>query len=118
MYTDTKENSLPPSLPPFSDGSVDLNSLLDQLNCSAQTAVSVKSEILQTVLRVFQLDSQKKAVFREVCGFHYLISTLASLIGSLALRRSTPWVGGEGMDRDGVAGKAFCVMNVYTYCST
>ena len=57
--------------------------------------MTVKSEILRTVLRVFQLDSQKKAVFREVCGFHYLISTLASLIGSLAPQRNTPWVGGE-----------------------
>ena len=80
---------------------MDFNSLLDQLNCSAQTAVSVKSEILHSVLRVFQLDSQKKAVFREVCGFHYLISTLASLIGSLAPRRSSPWVGGkQGMRGD------------------
>ena len=68
----------------YTDGSVDLNALLDQLNQSAQTAVVVKSEILQTVLGVFQLDSVKKSVFREVCGFHYLISVLASLIGSLS----------------------------------
>ena len=82
---------------------MDFNSLLDQLNCSAQTAVSVKSEILQSVLGVFQLDSLKKAVFRDVCGFHYLISTLASLIGSLAPRRCSPWVGGEWEGSEGVS---------------
>ena len=78
-----------------SDDSADFNALLEQLNISALTAVDVKIEILQTVLGVFQLDPGKKAVFREVCGFHYLHSVLASLIGSLEPRRSTPWIGGE-----------------------
>jgi len=73
---------------------VDFTALLDQLNLSPQTSVVVKLEILQTVLGVFQLNSSKKAVFREVSGFHYLISVLASLIGSLGPRRSSPWIGG------------------------
>lgn len=81
--------------PVHADGAIDLNALLDQLNQSAQTAVIVKSEILQTVLGVFQLDSVKKCVFREVCGFQYLISVLASLIGSLAPHRRDPWTEGQ-----------------------
>ena len=44
---------------------------------------------------MFQLDSVKKSVFREVCGFQYLISVLASLIGSLAPRRCHPWIDGK-----------------------
>ena len=82
-------------LPIHVDGSRDLKALLDQLNQLSQTAVIVKSEILQTVLGVFQLDSIKKSVFREVCGFQCLISVLASLIGSLAPRRCHPWIDGE-----------------------
>ncbi len=76
------------------DGSVDLNALLDQLNQSSQTEVTVKSEILHTVLGIFQLDSTKKSAFREVSGFYYLISVLASLIGGLSPRRSNPWLEG------------------------
>ena len=86
--------SLPPSFPP-SDGAVDFNQLLDYLNQAPQVAVNLKSEILQTLLGVFQLDSGKKAVFREVSGFHYMISVLASLLGSLAPRRVNPWTTGE-----------------------
>ena len=77
------------------DGSVDFSALLDLLNQSSQTAVRVKAEVFQTILRIFQLDSSQKGVFRDVCGFHYLISVLASLIGSLAPRRSEPWIGGK-----------------------
>ena len=77
------------------DGSVDFNTLLDLLNQTPQTAINVKSEILQTVLGVFQLDSSKKALFREVSGFHYLISVLASLIGSLDPHRVHPWTIGN-----------------------
>ena len=76
------------------DGSVDFSALLDLLNQSSQTAVRVKSEVFQTILRIFQLDSAQKGTFRDVCGFHYLISVLASLIGSLAPRRTKPWIGG------------------------
>ncbi len=79
------------------DGSVDLNALLDQLNQSSQTEVTVKSEILHTVLGIFQLDSSKKSAFREVSGFYYLISVLASLIGGLSPRRFNPWLEGTYM---------------------
>ena len=78
----------------ISDGSVDFSALLDLLNQSSQTAVRVKAEVFQTILRIFQLDSAQKGIFRDVCGFHYLISVLASLIGSLAPRRTDPWIGG------------------------
>ena len=79
----------------YAEGSIDFSALLDLLNQSSQTAVLVKAEVFQTILRIFQLDSSQKGVFRDVCGFHYLISVLASLIGSLAPRRSEPWIGGE-----------------------
>ena len=78
------------------EGSVDFSALLDLLNQSSQTAVLVKAEVFQAILRIFQLDSSQKSVFREVFGFHYLISVMASLIGSLAPRRSHPWIGGKG----------------------
>ena len=72
-------------------GSQDFTSLLDQLNSLAQTAIHIKIEILQMVLGLFQLESHQKTVFRNMCGFHYLISVLATTIGSLAPKKSHPW---------------------------
>ena len=70
--------------------------------------MNIKSEILQTVLGVFQLDSAKKAVFREISGFHYLISAIASLIGSLAPQRTDLW-------RKGIVLVALFELLVWTY---
>ena len=65
--------------------------LLDVLNTALQTAVHLRIDILQTILAVFQLDSSTKALFRDGCGFHYLISVLTSLYGSLGPLRDHPW---------------------------
>ena len=86
------------NLPPSPDGAVEFNTLLDFLNQTSQASVGIKTEILQTVLGVFQLDSKKKAEFRDVSGFHYIISVLASLLGSLAPYRAEPWIRGEWVE--------------------
>lgn len=65
--------------------------LLDLLNTSKASEVALRIDILQTVLRVFQLDNSRKALFRDGCGFHYLISVLTSLYGSLGSVRKDPW---------------------------
>ena len=65
--------------------------LLDLLNTSKASDVALRIDILQTVLRVFQLDNSRKALFRDGCGFHYLISVLTSLYGSLGPVRIEPW---------------------------
>lgn len=65
--------------------------LLDFLNGVSPTEVALRTDILHTVLAVFQLDSSRKALFREGCGFNYLLSLLSSLYGSLSVDRGSPW---------------------------
>lgn len=71
-----------------------MGKLLDMLNTAKQTAVALRIDILQTILGVFQLDSCCKALFRDGCGFNYLISVLTSLYGSLGPLRGHPWDNG------------------------
>lgn len=68
-----------------------MGKLLDLLNTSKSFEVALKIDILQTVLRVFQLDNSRKAMFRDGCGFHYLISVLSSLYDSLGPVRPSSW---------------------------
>ena len=72
-----------------------MRKLLDLLNIAKQTEVPLRTDILQTILGVFQLDSGRKALFRDGDGFNYLLSVLSSLYGSLAPHRTYPWNTGE-----------------------
>ena len=69
-----------------------MDKLLDLLNTANPVAVALRIDILQTILGVFQLDNSRKALFRDGCGFHYLISVLTSLYGSLGPYRGSPWI--------------------------
>ena len=69
-----------------------MGKLLDLLNTANPVAVALRIDILQTILGVFQLDNSRKALFRDGCGFHYLISVLTSLYGSLGPYRGSPWI--------------------------
>ena len=80
---------------PPAEGHVHVQKLLDLLNTAEKTAVALRIDILQTILGVFQLDSSRKAMFRDGCGFHYLISVLTSLYESLGPVRPAPWDKGE-----------------------
>ena len=72
-----------------------MRKLLDLLNTARQSEVPLRTDILQTILGVFQLDSARKALFRDGDGFNYLLSVLSSLYGSLAPYRTSPWDSGE-----------------------
>ena len=65
--------------------------LLDLLNTANPSAVALRIDVLRTILGVLQLENSRKALFRDGCGFHYLISVLTSLYGSLGLQRHEPW---------------------------
>ncbi|XP_019848853.1 PREDICTED: WD repeat and FYVE domain-containing protein 3-like isoform X2 [Amphimedon queenslandica] len=73
------------------EGYVHIGKLLDILNTAKSTDVDLRIDILQTILAVFQLESSTKALFRDGCGFNYLISVLTSLYGSLGPSRGKPW---------------------------
>lgn len=79
----------------YLDGYVHMGRLLDLLNTSKSSDVALKIDILQTVLRVFQLDNSRKGLFRDGCGFHYLISVLTSLYDSLGPVRPNPWTNSQ-----------------------
>ena len=79
------------------EGYVHIGKLLDILNTAKSTDVDLRIDILQTILAVFQLESSTKALFRDGCGFNYLISVLTSLYGSLGPSRGKPWGNGKYM---------------------
>ena len=81
-----------------------MGKLLDLLNTAKQTEVPLRTDILQTILGVFQLDTSRKALFRDGSGFNYLLSVLSSLYGSLAPHRTAPWDASEwaGLGHQGI----------------
>ena len=48
------------------------------------TDIKLKSDVLSSLIRIFDINAQTRSVFQEVGGFVYVVSILVSLEGSLA----------------------------------
>ena len=47
------------------------------------TDIKLKSDVLSSLLHIFEMNPQTRSVFQEVGGFVYVVSVLVSLEGSL-----------------------------------
>ena len=65
------------------------------MHSTPQSEVKLKSDVLDALLKVFDLDPRTRAVFREVGGFVYVMSVLINMEGSLADPISPAWKSGE-----------------------
>ena len=65
------------------------------MHSTPQSEVKLKSDVLDALLKVFDLDPRTRAVFREVGGFVYVMSVLINMEGSLADPISAAWKDGE-----------------------
>jgi len=67
------------------DGSHDdLSAVLIRMHTTNKTAVRLKTDILNSMLRIFSMNAQTRTIFQEESGFVYVIAVLVSLEGSLA----------------------------------
>ena len=76
-------------------GHDDLGTLLGLMNSADQTAVTLKTDVLQAVQRVFNLAARTKALFREADGFVYVVSVLSMMGGSLSCPPISVWEKGQ-----------------------
>ena len=65
------------------------------MHSTPQSEVKLKTDVLDALLKVFDLDPRTRAVFREVGGFVYVMSVLINMEGSLANPVSPIWIDGE-----------------------
>ena len=65
------------------------------MHSTPQSEVKLKTDVLDALLKVFDLDPKTRAVFREVGGFVYVMSVLINMEGSLASPLSSTWSDGE-----------------------
>ncbi len=65
------------------------------MHSTPQSEVKLKTDVLDALLKVFDLDPRTRAVFREVGGFVYVMSVLINMEGSLASPVSSTWIDGE-----------------------
>lgn len=75
----------------LSGGNDDLGTLLRLMHSSSPSEVKLKSDVFDTLLKVFDLDPRTRAGFREVGGFVYVMSVLINMEGSLADPISAVW---------------------------
>lgn len=75
----------------LSGGNDDLGTLLSLMHSTSQSEVKLKSDVLDALLKVFDLDPKTREGFREVGGFVYVMSVLINMEGSLADPISTGW---------------------------
>ncbi|XP_078381850.1 WD repeat and FYVE domain-containing protein 3-like isoform X3 [Oculina patagonica] len=76
----------------LSGGNDDLGTLLGLMHSTPQSEVKLKTDVLDALLKVFDLDPRTRAVFREVGGFVYVMSVLINMEGSLASPVSFTWI--------------------------
>lgn len=72
-----------------------VGTLLGLMHSTPPSEVKLKSDVLDALLKVFDLDPKTRAVFREVGGFVYVMSVLINMEGSLADPVSVAWKDGE-----------------------
>ena len=65
------------------------------MHSTPQSEVKLKTDVLDALLKVFDLDPRTRAVFREVGGFVYVMSVLINMEGSLASPVLSMWIDGE-----------------------
>lgn len=65
------------------------------MHSTPQSEVKLKTDVLDALLKVFDLDPRTRAVFREVGGFVYVMSVLINMEGSLANPVSLTWIDGK-----------------------
>lgn len=65
-------------------GHDDLGTLLGLMHSTPTTDIKLKSDVLSSLLHIFEMNPQTRSVFQEVGGFVYVVSVLVSLEGSLA----------------------------------
>ena len=69
--------------------------VLIRMHMTKKTAVRLKTDILNSMLRIFSMNAQTRTIFQEESGFVYVIAVLVSLEGSLADPAIGCW--GNGM---------------------
>ena len=65
------------------------------MHSTPQCEVKLKTDVLEALLKVFDLEPKTRAVFREVGGFVYVMSVLIGMEGSLDSRPTDTWKNGE-----------------------
>lgn len=71
-----------------------LGTLLGLMHSTELSEVKLKTDVLDALLKVFDLDPRTRAVFREVGGFVYVMSVLINMEGSLADPVNPAWTDG------------------------
>ena len=72
-----------------------IGTLLSLMHSTSQSEEKLKTDVLDALLKVFDLDPRTRAVFREVGGFVYIMSVLINMEGSLANPVSPTWIDGK-----------------------
>ena len=62
---------------------LDKGTLLGLMHSTPVTDIKLKSDVLASLIRIFDINAQTRSVFQEVGGFVYVVSILVSLEGSL-----------------------------------
>lgn len=65
------------------------------MHSTPHSEVKLKIEVLNALLKVFELDPKTRAVFREVGGFVYVMSVPLNMEGSLKTPAPAPWATGK-----------------------
>ena len=79
------------------------------MHSTARSEEKLKTDVLDALLKVFDLDPRTRAVFREVGGFVYVMSVLINMEGSLANPVCPTWINGKD--------PPYChVLLVISYC--
>ena len=65
------------------------------MHSTPQYEVKLKTDVLEALLKVFDLEPKTRVVFREVGGFVYVMSVLTGMEGSLDSRPTDTWKNGE-----------------------
>ena len=65
------------------------------MHSTARSEEKLKTDVLDALLKVFDLDPRTRAVFREVGGFVYVMSVLINMEGSLANPVCPTWINGK-----------------------
>jgi hypothetical protein len=79
----------------LNDFDIIVGTLLGLMHSTGHSEVQLKIEVLNALLKVFELDPRTRAVFREVGGFVYVMSVPLNMEGSLITPPKTPWDKGE-----------------------
>ena len=65
------------------------------MHTTKKTDVRLKTDVLNSMLRIFSMSGQTRIVFQEVCGFVYVVAVLVSLEDSLADQAIGCWANGQ-----------------------